>query len=45
MIEHINDLPRGENIIANDIELTKLLNISRTTLRAYVERLCETGLI
>jgi DNA-binding GntR family transcriptional regulator len=45
MIEHINDLPRGENIMANDIELTKLLNISRTTVRAYVERLCETGLI
>ncbi|MFT5004374.1 MAG: DNA-binding GntR family transcriptional regulator, partial [Flavobacteriales bacterium] len=45
MIEHINDLPSGENIMANDIELTKLLNISRTTVRAYVERLCETGLI
>jgi DNA-binding GntR family transcriptional regulator len=45
MIEHINDLPSGENIMANDIELTKLLNISRTTVRACVERLCETGLI
>jgi DNA-binding GntR family transcriptional regulator len=31
--------------MANDIELTKLLNISRTTVRACVEHLCETGVI
>jgi len=45
MLQHIAELPAGNNIMANDIELTKLLNISRTTVRACVEHLCEIGLI
>jgi len=45
MLKHIADLPRGTNIMANDIELTKSLSISRTTVRACVEHLCEIGLI
>jgi len=44
MLQHIADLPSGENIMANDIELTKLLSISRTTVRACVEHLCESGI-
>ena len=31
--------------MANDIQLTKLLSISRTTVRACVEHLCEIGMI
>ena len=31
--------------MANDIQLTKLLSISRTTVRACVEHLCEIGII
>ncbi|MEC4726464.1 GntR family transcriptional regulator [Shewanella sp. D64] len=45
MLQHIADLPSGQNIMANDIELTKLLSISRTTVRACVEHLCEMGVI
>ena len=45
MLQHIAELPAGENIMANDIELTKLLSISRTTVRACVEHLCAIGLI
>jgi len=45
MLQHIADLPSGENIMANDIELTKLLSISRTTVRACVEHLCAIGMI
>ncbi|MCP4272514.1 MAG: winged helix-turn-helix transcriptional regulator, partial [Gammaproteobacteria bacterium] len=29
----------------NDIELTKLLNVSRTTVRACVDHLIEAGII
>lgn len=45
MLDHINAVPDGQDIMANDIELTKLLSISRTTVRACVEHLCEIGLI
>jgi DNA-binding GntR family transcriptional regulator len=45
MLQHIDDLPSGQNVMANDIELTKLLSISRTTVRACVEHLCDIGLI
>ena len=45
MLQHITDLPSGDNIMANDIELTKLLSISRTTVRACVEHLCTIELI
>jgi DNA-binding GntR family transcriptional regulator len=45
MLKHISDLPEGQNIMANDIELTKLLSISRTTVRTCIEHLCEINLI
>jgi DNA-binding GntR family transcriptional regulator len=45
MLKHISDLPKGQNIMANDIELTKLLSISRTTVRTCIEYLCEINLI
>ena len=45
MLQHITDLPSGQGIMANDIELTKLLSISRTTVRACVDHLCAIGLI
>ncbi|MGJ8630595.1 MAG: FCD domain-containing protein [Glaciecola sp.] len=45
ILDLIVALPDGQDIMANDIELTKLLNISRTTVRACVEHLCETGLV
>ncbi len=45
MLQHIANLPSGENVMANDIELTKLLSISRTTVRACVEHLCEAGIV
>lgn len=45
MLQRIADLPSGENIMANDIQLTKLLSISRTTVRACVEHLSAMGLI
>jgi len=45
MLKHISDLPEGQNIMANDIELTKLLSISRTTVRTCIEHLCEIKLI
>ncbi|WNC72812.1 GntR family transcriptional regulator [Thalassotalea psychrophila] len=45
MLQHISALPANQNIMANDIELTKLLSISRTTVRACVEHLCEQGIV
>lgn len=45
ILDHIASLPKGETIMANDIQLTKLLSISRTTVRACVEHLCEIGMI
>lgn len=45
MLKMVVDLPEGQNIMANDIELTKALGISRTTVRACVEHLIEIGLI
>ncbi len=45
ILKLINNLNDNENVIPNDIELTKLLNISRTTVRVAVEHLCESGLI
>lgn len=45
MLDHIAELPEREKVMANDIQLTKLLSISRTTVRACVEHLCEAGII
>ncbi len=45
MLQLIIELPAGENVMANDIELTKLLNISRTTVRSCVEYLNEQGIV
>jgi DNA-binding GntR family transcriptional regulator len=45
MLKMVVDLPEGQHIMANDIELTKSLGISRTTVRACVEHLIEAGLI
>jgi len=45
MLKLIIDLPDGQNIMANDIELTKLLAISRTTVRSCIEHLCEHGIV
>lgn len=45
MLKLILDLPEGESVMANDIELTKLLNISRTTVRSCVEYLEEQGIV
>ena len=45
ILELIIGLPDGQHIMANDIELTKLLNISRTTVRSCVEHLIEQGIV
>jgi len=45
MLQLIADLPDGQNIMANDIELTKLLSISRTTVRSCVEHLIEHEIV
>lgn len=45
ILQLIIDLPSGESVMANDVELTKLLNISRTTVRSCVEHLCEEGIV
>jgi len=45
MLKLINDLPNGQIIMQNDIELTKLLNVSRTTVRACVDHLIKAGII
>jgi DNA-binding GntR family transcriptional regulator len=45
MLQLIIDLPQGQNIMANDIELTKLLSISRTTVRSCVEHLIEHNIV
>lgn len=45
MLTLITNLPDGQNVMANDIELTKLLNISRTTVRSCVEYLIEQGIV
>jgi len=45
MLQHIEALPEGQSVMANDIELTKLLGISRTTVRSCIEHLCEIGLV
>ncbi|MGJ8691427.1 MAG: FCD domain-containing protein [Thalassotalea sp.] len=45
MLELIIGLPDGQNVMANDIELTKLLSISRTTVRSCVEHLIEQGIV
>lgn len=45
MLKLIDDLAEGQNIMPNDIELTKLLSISRTTVRTCVEHLCDTGIV
>lgn len=45
MLSHIAELPESQNIMANDMELTRQLNISRTTVRTCVEHLIENGLV
>ncbi|MDO6487569.1 hypothetical protein Q4503_07655 [Colwellia sp. 6_MG-2023] len=45
MLQHIEALPEGQSVMANDIELTKLLGISRTTVRSCIEHLCEIDLV
>lgn len=45
ILNHINELPEGQNVMANDMELTRQLKISRTTVRACVEYLIEKGLV
>ncbi|MFY8327612.1 FCD domain-containing protein [Pseudoalteromonas sp. ZZD1] len=45
MLDHIQELPEDQNIMANDMELTRQLKISRTTVRACVEHLIENGLV
>ena len=45
MLMLINDLPDGQNVMENDIKLTKLLSISRTTVRSCVEHLIEEGIV
>ena len=45
MLELIAKLTDGQNVMPNDIELTKLLSISRTTVRSCVEHLIENGIV
>lgn len=45
MLQLIKDLPEGRNSLPNDIELTKILNISRSTVRVCVEHIIEAGII
>ncbi|MFQ3277987.1 MAG: DNA-binding GntR family transcriptional regulator, partial [Colwellia sp.] len=45
ILKLIDDLNDDQVIIPNDIELTKLLHISRTTVRVAIEHLCDTGII
>jgi len=45
MLKLINDLPNGQITMQNDIKLTKLLNVSRTTVRACVDHLIKVGII
>lgn len=45
ILKLVDELKDEQVIIPNDIELTKLLSISRTTVRVAVEHLCETGII
>ncbi|MDO7085588.1 FCD domain-containing protein [Pseudocolwellia sp. AS88] len=45
MLELIANLSDGEKVMPNDIELTKLLKISRTTVRACIEDLCTANII
>lgn len=45
MLKLIADLANGQNVMPNDIELTRLLGISRTTVRSCVEHLCDAGIV
>ncbi|MDC2889292.1 hypothetical protein [Psychrosphaera algicola] len=45
MLDLISNLEAGQTKMPNDIELTKLLSISRTTVRTCVEELIKTGVI
>ncbi|MGJ8681782.1 GntR family transcriptional regulator [Paraglaciecola sp.] len=45
MLNHIVELPDDQNEMATDIELTKLLNVSRTTVRSCVEHLSKLNII
>ncbi len=45
LLNLIAELPASENQAPNDMELTKLLNISRNTVRKCVEHISEQGII
>jgi len=45
MLKLIDKLPVGNNSMPNDIELTRLLNVSRTTVRVCVDHLIDAGII
>ncbi|MCC4831793.1 FCD domain-containing protein [Shewanella sp. 10N.7] len=45
MLTQIEELPEGQYTMANDMELTRQLNISRTTVRACIEHLINNGLV
>lgn len=45
MLALIEQLPDGKIFMPNDIELTKLLSISRTTVRTCVDHLIKEGII
>ncbi|MGJ8678832.1 FCD domain-containing protein [Paraglaciecola sp.] len=45
MLTQISELAQGQNTMENDMELTRQLSISRTTVRACVEHLIENGLV
>ncbi|MGJ8682734.1 MAG: GntR family transcriptional regulator, partial [Paraglaciecola sp.] len=41
----IDELDEGQVTLPNDIRLTKLFNISRSTVRVAVAELCDAGII
>ena len=45
MLQLIIDLPSDKSVMPNDIELTKLLSISRTTVRTCVDYLISQGIV
>jgi len=45
LLNLITKLPVDQNVMASDVKLIKLLNVSRTTVRSCVEYLIEQGII
>lgn len=45
LLEHIKTLPADKNVMANDMALTRELNISRTTVRSCIDYLIEKSII